>query len=113
MATRSRAEEALVWYQKAMALNRFSPYNPLGYGMCLDWLGRTKEAAPYFAKALALDPNSYFIVGHQGWHLVNTGDYAGAQEYFEQSLSIYYNSFSADYLEIVRQKLASAVAEKR
>jgi Flp pilus assembly protein TadD len=38
----------MTWYAKAMQLNRFDAYAPLGCGMCLDRLGETREAHALF-----------------------------------------------------------------
>ena len=107
------AEEAIIWFERAAKLNPFSPYNYLGWGMCLDWLGRKQEAERCFDKALELDPNSHYTVAYQGWHRVQLEDYAGAQKWFEKSLGLSYNHFADSYLGIVRQKMAEAAAEKR
>ncbi len=107
------AEEAIVWFERAAKMNPFSPYNYLGWGMCLDWLGRKQEAERCFDKALALDPNSYYTVAYQGWHRVQLEDYAGAEKWFVRSLGLSYNQFADSYLGIVRQKMAEAAAEKR
>src|SRR5262249_53838780 len=40
-----QAEEAMRWYRRAMDLNPHVPYSFLDYGVCLDWLGRTREGA--------------------------------------------------------------------
>jgi O-antigen ligase len=105
-----KAEEALTWFQKGIKTDPFSPYNYLGCGMSLDWLGRTKESGPYFEKALAIDPNSYYVVAYQGWHAVQLGDYPAAEKWFEKSLGLSWTDFAVDYINIVRTKLAEAKA---
>jgi O-antigen ligase len=80
------AEEALEWFKLGMRLNRFDPYNHLRYGMCLHWLGRHEQAAPYFWKALELDPKSYYMMGHLGWHFYQLEDYIEAKRWFEKAL---------------------------
>lgn len=110
---KKQAEEALTWYGRAMELNRHSPYNYLGYGMCLDWLGRAKESPKYFTDALQLDPNNYYVVAHQGWHAVQIEDYKTALEWFDKSLNIFWNDFALDYRDITRARLADMpVAQK-
>ena len=47
------AEEAMKYFQIAMRLNPFDPYNYMRYGMCLHWIGEGDKAAPYFQKAIA------------------------------------------------------------
>jgi tetratricopeptide (TPR) repeat protein len=102
------AEEAMQWFQKAIALNRYDPFSYMRYGMCLDWLGRYAEAEPYFKKALELDPNGYYVVAHYGWHYFQIADYANAKRWFERSLNLLWhdNPISRAYLEIISQKLA-------
>ena len=34
--------------------------------MCLDWLKDHARAEPFYIKALALDPNSYYVVANAG-----------------------------------------------
>ncbi|HWI59814.1 MAG TPA: O-antigen ligase family protein, partial [Bacillota bacterium] len=84
------AAKALEWFDRAMKLNPWDGKSVLGYGLCLDWLGRTNESAPYFDRAEQLDPNSYFTVAHIGLHYVNLGDYAAAKPWFERSLRLKY-----------------------
>src|SRR5437773_1326573 len=45
------------WFRRGTRLNPHDPYNYMKVGMCLDWLGRHGEAAPYFEKAIQCDPN--------------------------------------------------------
>lgn len=101
------AEEAMKWFQKSMERNPYYGYNHLRYGMCLDWLGRKDEAAPYFKRAEELDANGYFTVAHQGWHLLNLGEYTAALPYFERSLRLKSdnNPIARKYLEVIHRKL--------
>ena len=46
------AAEAMKWFEVGMKLNPLDPYNFAHYGMCLHWVNRHKEAAPYFDQAL-------------------------------------------------------------
>jgi O-antigen ligase len=82
----SQAEEALEWFERGMELNRFDPYNHLRYGMCLHWLDRPGEAAPHFRRALELDPRSYYMMAHMGWHHFQLGEYNEAKSWFEKAL---------------------------
>jgi len=109
------ATEAIEWFQRAARLNPFDPYNPLRIGMCLDWQGRHEEAAPYYEKALKLDPNNYELVAHQGWHFVQTGDYATAKQWFERSYKLELserNTIAPRYLSIIERKLKETAASK-
>jgi tetratricopeptide (TPR) repeat protein len=75
--------------------------------MCLDWLGKTQESAPFYAAAEERDPNGYYMVAHIGWHYVQTGDFAAAREWFERSLKLSGNNPTAkNYLSICESKLA-------
>jgi len=84
-------------------------------GMCLDWLGRHNEAAPYFEKALNLDPNDYYTMAHQGWHFFQTGDYGRAKEWFERSVKLemyWHKRIASRYLPIVERKLKETETPK-
>ena len=100
------AVEAMRWFREGMRLNPWDPYNPMRYGMCLDWLERTDEAGPWFQRASLLDPNGYFQVAHRGWHSFQVGDYAKAREHFERSMKLEWNhnEMSKSYLEIIAQR---------
>jgi tetratricopeptide (TPR) repeat protein len=103
-----QAQTAMQWYSRGMKLDPFDGYNYLGYGMCLDWLERHDEAAPYFSRAEALDPNGYFTVAYLGWHYVQTGDYAAARACLQRSLWLQWNDndIAHSYRDIVQDKLA-------
>lgn len=109
------SQTAMDWYSRGMKLDRFDGYEYLRYGMCLDWLDRHDEAAGYFSRAEALDPNGYFTVANVGWHYVQAGDYAAARAWFERSLRLEWhedNVLARSYLEIVEQKLAEKASGK-
>lgn len=82
----------------------------MGYGICLDLLGRTGEAGPYFDQAVERDPNGYFTAAYMGWHYVQTGDYAAARVWFERSKRLHWqdNRIADSYLGIVTQRLLEA-----
>ena len=103
----SQTQIAMDWYLRAMKMDRFDGYNYLGYGMCLDWLGRHDEAEPYYSRAEALDPNGYFTVANIGWHYVQAGDYPAARVLFERSrrLNWDYNVIAHSYWDIVQDRL--------
>jgi len=102
------AEKAMVWFQKAMVLNRYDPINFLRYGMCLDWLGRHDQAYSFFQKAQAIDPNSYYVQAMLGWHYVQVQDWPTAKEWFQKSLTLMgsRNVIALTYLRIIEQKMA-------
>jgi O-antigen ligase len=102
-----RAKTAMQWYARSMKLNPHDGYNYLRYGMCLDWLEKHDEAGPYFNRADALDPNSYYTAANIGWHYVQAGNYAAARPWLERSLRLEWhgNTIARFYLDTVERKL--------
>ncbi len=107
---RELAEKAMTWFERSQRLNRWDGYGYLRYGLCLDWVGKPDEAAPYFAKAEELDPNGYFTLANIGLHYVQLGDYAAAKPWFERSLSLQWfeNPIARSYLAIANRKMLEA-----
>jgi len=116
---RQLATEAIPWFEVGTRLNRFDPYNYLRWGMCLHWLERTNEAGPYFAKALALDANNYYIEGLVGWHYFQLGDWEQSERWFKKA--VYQANWHPDfyakkyetgvfYLNLIEQKKREATA---
>ena len=108
----AKAEQAMDWYARSRRLN---PHDSSGYlraGMCLDWLGRSTAAAPFYAAAEARDPNGYFTVANVGWHYVQIGDYATAREWVLRSLKLQWNDnpIAHNYLAICESRLAARAA---
>jgi O-antigen ligase len=103
-----QAKTAMKWYSRGMKLDRFDGYDDLGYGMCLDWLGRYDEAEPYYSRAEVLDPNGYFTAANIGWHYVQSGDYAAARVWLWRSLRLEPNPnpIASSYWDIVQNQLA-------
>jgi len=110
----AHAREAMVWHERAGQLNPFDPDPPLRYGMCLDWLERTGESEPWYRKAEALDPNSYFVAAYTGWHYLQIGDYAAARFWLERSLHLQAqdNPLAQNYLQVVEARLAERAAAR-
>lgn len=79
---------AMFWFQRAMDLNPYDPYPPMRYAMCLHWLGQHDAALPYFQRALALDPNSYYTRAHMGWHYAQLADWPKVLEWMNNSLKM-------------------------
>ena len=100
--------KALDWYATAIRLNAYDADSFLHMAMCLDWLGRPAEAVPVYRAAETRDPNNYYVVANIGWHYVQTGDYAAAQEWFTRSLFLYENGndIAKNYLAICETRLA-------
>ncbi len=82
----NRVKQALTWYSNAMQLNRFDAYAPVGCGMCLDQLGQTQAATPYFEVAARNDPRNNFIALQEGRHCIELGDFAGAKKWMYATL---------------------------
>lgn len=113
---REPAQQAISWFQKAGELNQYDPWAPLRLGMCLDWLGRTGEATPYFKRALDLDLNNYAVLAHVGWHYFQLEDYNGAKHWFERSLYLTWdparNPIAHAYLAIINERFPGAAPKK-
>jgi len=112
------ANQAIDWYRRGLKLNPWSCYDSLGIGMCLDWIGSTKkDSGPYYERALALDPNSYFVTAHVGWHYVQTGDLAAARTWLERSRRLEWvpadNEIAYEYLPIVERRLQEQARERK
>jgi Flp pilus assembly protein TadD len=75
--------------------------------MCLDWLGQSARAWPYFSHAETLDPNGSYTVANIGWHYVQVADYAAAREWLARSMRLHWqdNVIGGSYLEISNRKL--------
>lgn len=101
------AEQAMKWFEVGIKINPYDGYNYMRKGMCLDWMGRHKDAAPYFKKGDELDPNGYYMAAHMGWHYVQVGNYAAARDWFQRSMELYLkdNQIAAAYLQICDRKL--------
>ncbi len=79
---------AMDWFALARKLNPWDAACDLGYGWCLDWLDRSDESWPYFDRADALDPNSYYTMACIGLHYIKRGEYAAARPWMERSLDL-------------------------
>jgi O-antigen ligase len=110
MDYRKLAEQAMAWFKKSIALNRWDSRGYIGYGWCLDWLERTNESGAFFSRAEELDPNNYFNLNEIGIHYVMLGDYAAAGPWFERSSRLEWqgNDVARNYLAIVQQRMLEA-----
>jgi O-antigen ligase len=105
---KQQAEEAMKWYAKSMALNPYYAFNPMRYGMCLDWIGESDKATHYFDLAEKLDHNNFYIAVFVGRHYVELGDYLKAQQWFGFSLSLSYNQLALWNLDMINKKLTDS-----
>jgi tetratricopeptide (TPR) repeat protein len=76
-----RASQALNWYAKSIPLNPFDAYAPMACGRCLDRLGKTDEATPYFRQAIQKDPHNCYIAQEVARHCIALGEYAAARRW--------------------------------
>ena len=60
----------------------------IGADVCYDWIGDHTAAGEYFRNALKIDPHSYNVYSHLGWHHFQTEEYPEARHWFERSLSL-------------------------
>jgi O-antigen ligase len=107
-------QNAILHFERSAALNPYDPHPPMRIGMCLDWLGRHDDAAPYYERAYSLDPNYYYILAHIGWHHVQIGDLQTAKTWFERSIVVHHawkNPIARAYLEIVKSRLMETRAQ--
>jgi tetratricopeptide (TPR) repeat protein len=111
---KAQAQEALTWFAKSIGLNRYNPHPFLRSGMCLDWIDEHQQAETFFAKAEALDPNSYYIHAHVGWHYFQIEKYEQANERFERSIALLRdekrNPIPHAYLKRTAEKLKEAAS---
>lgn len=99
---------AIPWFERGIELNRWSPYNYMNLGMCYHWLKQTEKATEYFERAIAMDPNGYYVMAMYGWHKLQLGDLPAARALFEKSFRFQWNNndLAKTYLEIVDRRLA-------
>ncbi len=110
------ATQSMQWFRKTMDLNPYNPHGFTGYGMCLDWLGRSAEATEYFKKAQQIDPNGYLTLARIGWHHFQIEDYTGAKRLLERSIGLMpnesLNPIPHSYLKLIADKLKEATAAR-
>ncbi len=105
--------DAMSWFEKGIALNRWNPYNYMNLGMCFHWLKQPDKATDYFEKAIGLDPKGYYMLAMYGWHKMQLGDLEAAQKLFQESVAFAWNQenpIAKSYLEIVQRRLAENAA---
>lgn len=103
------AKRAMAAFDTCMKLNPYDAGSTWRYGWCLDWLDRSSESEPYFARAEELDGNSYFVAANIGIHHVQTRNYATARKWFDRSWHLYNdpgeNPIAASYKKVVNRLL--------
>lgn len=101
------AHKGIEWFGRSIELNRFDGRSFINTALCLDWLERGQEAAPFVEKALELDPNNYFILNGVGLHYVSLGNYAAARPFFERSRRLQWknNPIADSYVKIVNERI--------
>jgi O-antigen ligase len=100
--------EAIGWFEKAIPLNPWNPFNYTNLGICYDWLGDREKAGEYFGKALEMDPKGHWVLFWQGWHKLQGGELAAARQFFLDSYNFNWqdNPEAKKYFEIVESRLA-------
>jgi tetratricopeptide (TPR) repeat protein len=98
--------EAMAWYGRGMDLNPYDFESRAGYGMCLDWLERPKEATKYFVQALELKPEDAVVLWQFGWHCMRLKNYSLAKHWLEYSMAWVSTPEAEYYLEMVKKRMA-------
>jgi len=104
---RAQVEEAIQWFEKAHALDPYTPHSLVGIGMCLDWLDRRHEAWAYFREAMVIDRNNYWMCATYGWHLVQCQAWYPASRWLAQSIGLQptNNPMAWAYFKIAKRRL--------
>jgi O-antigen ligase len=104
----TQTTNAIAWFERAAALNKWDPNSRLRIGMCLDWLGKHDEAAPYFRQGLELDPNFWLPRAMMGWHLFQVENYAEARAWMRKSIDVNFsdNPMAYTYWELCEKILS-------
>ncbi len=103
------AREALVWFDRAAALNPYQPAFRSRAGMCYAWLGEHEPAAAKFRAAHEIDPQGRITSFYLGWHAFQVGDLVAAREWFTKAVTQGWPQYqpALDYLRIVNERLAA------
>ncbi len=88
-------DQAIQYYDKALAIDPNDTYALSSKGYALDGLGKYEEAIQYYDKALAIDPNDANALNGKGYALGNSGNYTEAVEYLDKALAIDPNDANA------------------
>jgi tetratricopeptide (TPR) repeat protein len=88
LSRQGKYQEAIEWYDKALAVDPNYIYALNGKGVALNNLGKNKEAIEYYDKALRIDPNNVYPLTGKGWAFANLGQYHEAIEYYDKALAV-------------------------
>jgi O-antigen ligase len=103
------ALEAMKWFARGMALNPYDFETRLGYGMCLDWLDRPKEATKYFLQALKLGWNDARVQWKFAWHCMILRNYTLADFWLMRSMEVRPTPEAEAYQQVVKAKIAEGL----
>jgi len=81
-------EEALTWFDKALAINPLDVAAMRGKGVTLFYLSKYEEALTCYDKALSINPNDVRTLNHKGNLFYTLKKYDGAVEYYNKALAI-------------------------
>jgi Flp pilus assembly protein TadD len=79
---------AILYYDKALAIQPNDTYALIGKGTALGRLGNFTGAILYYDKALAIQPNDTYALTSKGLALDNLGNFTGAILYYDKALAI-------------------------
>jgi tetratricopeptide (TPR) repeat protein len=83
-----RYDEAITYFDKALAINPNYKNALLSKGWSLSNLGRYDEAIEYYDRAIEIDPNYILALNNKGLALNGLGRYDEAITYFDKALAI-------------------------
>src|SRR5215467_1138433 len=79
---------AILYYDKALAINPHNIDALNSKGWALDSLGNHTGAILYYDKALATEPHNFHVLSNKGLALDNLGNHTGAIEYYDKALAV-------------------------
>jgi len=88
-----RFEEAILWYNKAIAIDPYLIDAQNHKGLCLSKLEQYEPAISCFDKVIAVNPNLIFVLNNKGKALAKLGRFDEAQEWYDKALALEPNDF--------------------